>query len=45
LFPDSNGFIAAARSEDERNTGVAGGRVPIQAPNPIGVTFEFLNLF
>jgi len=24
---------------------VSGGGVPIQAPNPIGVTFESLNLF
>ena len=45
LFPDSNGFIAAARSENERITGMTSGRIPIQAPNPIGVTFEFLNLF
>lgn len=45
LFPDSNSFIAAARSEDEGNTGMTGSRVPIQTPNPIGMTFQFLNFF
>lgn len=43
LLPDSDGFVAAARGEDEWDTVVAGGRVPIQAPNPIGVTFQSLN--
>ena len=45
LLPDSDGFVAAARSEDEWDTGVTGGQVSIQAPNPIGVAFESLNLF
>lgn len=45
LLPDSDGFVAAARSEDEWDTGVTGGRVSIQAPNPIGGAFESLNLF
>ena len=45
LLPDSDGFVAVARSEDEWDTGETGGRVPSQAPNLIGVEFESLNLF
>jgi len=42
LFPDSNGFVAAARGEDERGFGGAGGRVPSEAPYSVGVAIESL---
>ncbi|KAG5151588.1 hypothetical protein JHK84_028060 [Glycine max] len=38
LLPDSDGFVAVARSEDEWDTVETGGRVPSQAPNLIGKT-------
>ncbi|KAK7830284.1 hypothetical protein CFP56_028375 [Quercus suber] len=39
---DSNGFVAAARGEDERGFGGAGGWVPSEAPYSVGVAFESL---
>lgn len=43
LFPDADGFVAAARGEYRGHTVDAGGRFPGEAPNPIGVALEFLN--
>ena len=42
MFPDSNGFVAATRGEDERGFGGAGGRVPSEAPYSVGVAIESL---
>ena len=39
---DSNGFVAAARGEDERGFGDAGGRVPSEDSYSVGVAFESL---
>ena len=42
---DSNGFVTAARGEDERGFGGAGGRVPSKAPYSVSVAFESLEWF
>ena len=39
---DSNGFVAAARGEDERGFGGVGGWVPSEAPYFVSVAFESL---
>lgn len=44
LFPDSNGFVAAARGKDGGNAAGTSGGIPSEAPNPIGVAEELLNL-
>lgn len=43
LFPDSDGFVSTAGGEYGGHTVDAGGWFPGEAPNPIGVTFKFLN--
>ena len=45
LLPDSNSLITATRSENRGNIGGGGGGIPGEAPNPIGVALERLNLF
>ena len=42
---DSNGFVAAARGEEERGFVGAGGRIPSKAPYSVSVAFESLELF
>lgn len=44
LLPYTDGLVAAARSEHRRNAVDAGGWVPGETPNPIGVAVELLKL-